>query len=65
MLMTRILDNKTVTDIKNAYTAATANFTWAGVKNEYEYFMLGTLAWFNGAGRNNLLSMLFFSYPVC
>ncbi|XP_060603130.1 uncharacterized protein LOC132756153 [Ruditapes philippinarum] len=55
MLMTRILDNKTVTDIKNAYTAATANFTWAGVKNEYEYFMLGTLAWFNGAGRNNLL----------
>lgn len=48
MMMTRILEDQTISEIENAY--ANANGTWDAFENKYEYFMLATLAWFNGYG---------------
>lgn len=57
MMMAKILDNQTLQDIEDAYNAAVANSIWLQMKNKYEYFILGTLAWFNGVKSPVQLSM--------
>ncbi|XP_052767957.1 uncharacterized protein LOC128208433 [Mya arenaria] len=56
-VMTRALDTKTLRQIGVAYANAVSNGTFTDLINVYDYFMKGTLAWFDGVLRKDLGGM--------